>query len=149
MTVNTTSPRVQHVTNGVQDTLQSSFRVFGGATDLGFDLTQHVEMFAPGMSFIQQTYAITNNESSSVSFQMVRAFDGDLLWSGDFADDEVLYVLSCGPDEPILPDVALFYGEFPVVILFLHLHPVVWAEKFMYRRAHVPYRYRVVKITLN
>lgn len=75
--------------NGVMDTLQSSFRVFGGATDLGFNLTQHVEMFAPGMSFIQQTYAITNNESSSVSFQMVRAFDGDLFWSGDFADDEV------------------------------------------------------------
>ncbi len=75
--------------NGVADTLNSAFNVFGGSTNLGFDLTQRVSSFDAGVSFMQQDYTITNNGNGSVAFQLVRPFDADMLWSGDFGDDEV------------------------------------------------------------
>ncbi len=74
--------------NGIFDTLMSSFHVEGGSTDMDFGLTQHVASADPGVAFLQQTYAITNN-GPTVSFDLVRAFDADLFWSGDFIDDEV------------------------------------------------------------
>lgn len=74
--------------DGIQDTLTSGFNVAGGATNLDFQLTQHVATFASGISFMQQDYVITNN-GGATSLELVRAFDADMLWSGDFADDEV------------------------------------------------------------
>ena len=75
--------------NGVIDTATSAFRVFGGATDLAFDLTQRVDTFAAGVAFLRQDYAVTNNAATPISFWMVRAFDGDLLWDGGYDNDEV------------------------------------------------------------
>ncbi len=86
-----TSPLVASDTNGnsVNDTLHSSFRVFGPDTDLAFNLLQHVEVFDSGVSFLQQDYLITNNGADSVALDLVRVYDGDFSWAGDFADDEV------------------------------------------------------------
>lgn len=77
--------------DGVNDTVTSAFRVFGGTTDLAFDLTQRVSPFAAGVSFVQQDYTVTNTANEPISFSMVRAFDGDLLWDGGggWEDDEV------------------------------------------------------------
>ncbi|MHC4416121.1 MAG: PEP-CTERM sorting domain-containing protein [Planctomycetota bacterium] len=85
------SPLVASDTNGdgVSDTLDSSFRVIGASTDLRFDLTQRVRTFGPGVSFVQQDYTITNVSNAAIDFAMVRAFDGDLLWSAGFENDEV------------------------------------------------------------
>lgn len=86
-----TSPNMASDSNGdgVADTLQSAFTVTGGAINLGFRLEQRVEAYAPGVSFLRQTYTITNNATAPLSFSMVRNMDADLLWSGDFADDNV------------------------------------------------------------
>lgn len=75
----------------VDDTLTSSFDVTGGLTDLSFDLMQRVMNAAGPMdsAVLTQTYTITNNSPDPISFILVRVFDGDLLWSGDIADDEV------------------------------------------------------------
>ena len=87
------SPLVASDTNkdGVPDTLDSSFRVSDkqATTDLVFDLRQAVRTFASGVSFLRQDYTITNVSSNPITFNMVRAFDGDLIWSGDFENDEV------------------------------------------------------------
>lgn len=74
--------------NGVLDTLTSTFNVFGGSTNLDFNLTQHIATAGEGVAFLQQDYVITNN-GSGITFDLVRAVDADLVWSGDFADDEV------------------------------------------------------------
>ena len=75
--------------NGVNDTLQSSFKVFGGNTDLGFDLHQQVGSADPGVAFLRQDYTITNLSNSAINFNMVRTYDGDLVWNGGFENDEV------------------------------------------------------------
>ena len=75
--------------NGVNDTLQSSFNVSGGGTNLGFDLHQQVGSAGPGVAFLQQDYTITNLSNSPIMFNMVRAYDGDLVWNGGFENDEV------------------------------------------------------------
>ncbi len=75
--------------DGVPDTMFSSFDVQGGATDLSFDLEQAVSAISPGVAGMRQDYTITNNSTSAIDFDMVRVFDGDLLWDGDFTNDEV------------------------------------------------------------
>lgn len=86
-----TAPNSASDTNadGVNDTLTSGFRLFGGTTDLAFSLTQRVQTAGPGVSFLSQEYVVTNNGNANISFEMVRALDADLLWSGDFGDDQV------------------------------------------------------------
>ena len=88
-----TSPGVPSDTSGdgVNDTLNSSFSVSGGATSLSFDLTQSVSADTPGVAILDQTYVITNDANGTASFSLVRAFDADLVWGGGttFADDEV------------------------------------------------------------
>jgi hypothetical protein len=88
-----TSPNVASDSNGdgINDTLQSGFRVFSPTpgTDLGFQLRQRVQNVSPSVSFMQQDYTVTNNGTGSITINMVRVFDGDLLWSGDFETDSV------------------------------------------------------------
>lgn len=76
-------------TNGVDDTLTSSFHVTGTDTDLRFDLTQSVEDAPPGGSLLRQVYTITNQSALPITFTLLRLFDADMMWSGGFSDDEV------------------------------------------------------------
>jgi hypothetical protein len=75
--------------DGVDDTLNSSFRVDGASTALAFDLEQSVSGAGAGVAVLRQEYTVTNEDSSAVTFVLVRSYDGDFLWSLDFADDEV------------------------------------------------------------
>jgi uncharacterized protein (TIGR03382 family) len=75
--------------NGVNDTATSAFDVTGAGVNLSFGLKQHVNTAGGAVSFLKQDYSITNNGPEPIAFSLVRSFDGDLLWSGDFADDEV------------------------------------------------------------
>ncbi len=76
--------------DGVNDRLTSSFQVVGAVTLLDFDLIQYVSTFViPGVSFLHQRYTVTNNGPVAITFNMVRAYDGDLVWAGDFSNDEV------------------------------------------------------------
>ena len=75
--------------DGVNDTLTSSFGVQGGGTALLFDLTQSVAALGGSVATMTQEYTVTNMGSSMVSFDLVRAYDGDMVWSGDFSNDEV------------------------------------------------------------
>lgn len=78
-------------TDGVDDTAMSSFTVIGGTTNLSIDLTQTVGLVGAGVAYVEQIYQITNNGSASVTFNMPRNVDADLLFDGgaDFANDEV------------------------------------------------------------
>ena len=90
-----TAPNVASDSNGdgINDTLQSSFRVFAPptspGTDLGFALRQRVASGPTGVAFIQQTYTVTNNGTAPITIQMVRSFDGDLIWDNNFETDSV------------------------------------------------------------
>ena len=75
--------------NGVNDTLTSSFRVDGASTALAFDLLQSVSAAGAGAAVLHQEYTVTNEDSVAITFVLVRAYDGDLLWSGSFEDDVV------------------------------------------------------------
>ena len=77
--------------DGINDTANSAFRVFapGGGTDLGFALRQRITAVSSSVAFMQQNYTITNNGTQPISLVMVRSFDGDLLWTGDFSTDSV------------------------------------------------------------
>ena len=75
--------------DGIDDTVTSSFQLIGGSTDLTFDLTQHVEKVDTTIALLTQEYVITNNTAVPIDFTLVRAFDGDLVWSGDFTNDTV------------------------------------------------------------
>lgn len=77
--------------DGINDTANSAFRVFApaGGTDLGFQLRQQVTNVSPSVSFMQQDYTVTNNSTAAITIKMVRAFDGDLLWDGNFESDSV------------------------------------------------------------
>ena len=63
----------------------SSFRVFdpaGGGFDVGFDLEQSItQVGTSDISFLSQTYTMTNNSTEAASFQLVRAVDADLLFA--------------------------------------------------------------------
>jgi len=41
------------------------------------------------VAVLTQEYTITNNGASPIDFEFLRAFDGGLLWSGDFTNDNV------------------------------------------------------------
>jgi hypothetical protein len=86
-----TAPIVASDTDGdaVNDVLTSSFRVFGGTTDLGFDLTQQVTMLSSDTAKLCQIYEISNDTGTPIDFTLVRVFDGDLTWEGNFTDDSV------------------------------------------------------------
>jgi hypothetical protein len=88
-----TAPNVASDSNGdgINDTLNSSFRVFSPApgTDLGFQLNQRVASGPGAVSFMQQNYTVTNNGTAPITIGMVRAFDGDLLWDNNFETDSV------------------------------------------------------------
>ncbi|MCB9840531.1 MAG: hypothetical protein H6809_02625 [Phycisphaeraceae bacterium] len=78
--------------DGVDDTAMSTFDAFSPNVNLRFQLTQHVENVAAGVSVLTQTYVITNQGAAAVEFTMVRNVDADLPWTGGanfFADDEV------------------------------------------------------------
>jgi hypothetical protein len=86
--------------DGVNDTATSSFDLVNGVsgsglTNLSVDVIQRVSVDRPGVSaFLQQDYTFTNNAANSITLNLVRAFDGDLLWTdnlgtGGFCDDEV------------------------------------------------------------
>ena len=100
--------------DGVDDTLTSSFRVFReGSVELAFDLTQTVSSDGAGVAIIEQVYIITNNGTGAISFTLVRAYDGDLVWEGDFGDDEAGTTTNSGggdrhvfQQEPTAPGVT-------------------------------------------
>jgi hypothetical protein len=76
-------------TDGVDDTLTSAFTVEGTGTSLMFDLVQHVRNPNTETAQLVQMYTITNMAADPIAFDLVRSYDGDLLWAGDFSDDEV------------------------------------------------------------
>jgi MYXO-CTERM domain-containing protein len=77
--------------DGIDDMATSSFAVTGGPTNLRFELSQRVVSAGGGVSYMQQDYTVTNNGSEPIDMNLVRVFDGDLLWDpdGDFGNDEV------------------------------------------------------------
>ncbi len=80
--------------NGTDDTGVSAFQVSGGGVGaaLSFDLVQTVESLGLGPiqgALLTQEYTITNLDNDPIDFTLVRAFDGDLLWNGDFSNDNV------------------------------------------------------------
>jgi len=80
--------------NGIDDTADSAFEVSGGGIGLAltFDLHQHVEQVTSGpaqVSVLTQEYTISNLGNDPIDFLLVRSFDGDLLWDGDFSNDNV------------------------------------------------------------
>ncbi|MCH8274845.1 MAG: PEP-CTERM sorting domain-containing protein [Armatimonadetes bacterium] len=72
-------------------TVTSVFRVnnAAGASMLGFNLTQVASAGGPGVGILDQTYEIFNISGSPLAFQMNRVLDADLMWDGDFANDQV------------------------------------------------------------
>lgn len=75
--------------DGINDTLNSAFRVFGGGTDLSFALLQRVQTFAAGVSFMRQVYTLTNTGAAQTNVTLLRSFDGDLVWDANFETDSV------------------------------------------------------------
>jgi hypothetical protein len=79
-------------TNGdaVDDTLTSSFRVFGGSTALQVDVEQEVDS-VPGNSIalLTQRYTILNVSAFPATFSLLRIGDFDMLWNGTSFDDSV------------------------------------------------------------
>jgi|GEM_PF-6271485 len=75
--------------DGVADATASSFSMTGGGTDLTIDLSQAVRSLGGGSAEITQVYAITNHEASTIEIELVRNFDGDLMFDDDFGNDEV------------------------------------------------------------
>lgn len=75
--------------NGVDDTVTSAFRVFGGSTDLHFDVVQQVRSVGMFGARLSQEYTIRNDGASSISFLLVRHYDPDLTWQNGITDDEV------------------------------------------------------------
>ncbi len=79
--------------DGTNDKLVSAFDVTGTGFDLSVALTQTVEQAAglgpPTVAVMTQEYVITNNSASPANLELVRVFDGDLIWTGDFTNDWV------------------------------------------------------------
>lgn len=75
--------------DGINDTLTSAFNISGGGTNLDFTLLQRVRAKPGSVSYIRQRYTMTNSGVDTISGTLVRNFDGDLLWTGDFTNDEV------------------------------------------------------------
>ena len=90
--------------NGTDDTGVSAFQISGGGfgVALTFDLVQHVQSVGLGPvqgAVLTQEYTITNLANSPIDFTLVRAYDGDLLWDGDFSNDNVGTGTNGSPDE--------------------------------------------------
>ena len=90
--------------NGTDDTGVSAFQISGGGIGLAltFDLVQHVQSVGLGPvqgALLTQEYTITNLANGPIDFTLVRAFDGDLIWNGDFTDDNVGTGTNGSPDE--------------------------------------------------
>jgi hypothetical protein len=79
--------------DGISDTAESAFDVTGSGVDLSFELTQFVSQpYDGGPAYLRQDYTVTNQSATSLTFKLVRAYDGDLLWGGGaptFSDDWV------------------------------------------------------------
>jgi len=75
--------------DGIADATASSFSMTGGGTELTIDLSQAVRSLGGGSAEITQVYAITNHEPDPITIELVRNFDGDLLFDGGFGSDEV------------------------------------------------------------
>lgn len=102
LTLAVTSPSVGSDTNGdtVDDTLMSSFTATGTDTALSVDLTQSVTELVAGVSaVVQQDYTITNDAAMSADLVLARVYDGDLLWDGDFSNDQVGTGTNAGPGD--------------------------------------------------
>jgi len=79
--------------DGVTDALISAFRVWGPGVDVTFDLEQSVERIVAGdgdvAAALTQAYTITNNLPAPIDFDLLRVYDGDLVWAGSEGDDSV------------------------------------------------------------
>jgi hypothetical protein len=76
--------------DGVDDRVISSFSVWGTGTNLSFNLTQDVdEVIAGEVSSITQRYSITNVSGTAIDFELVRSFDGRMIWVSDHENDSV------------------------------------------------------------
>jgi hypothetical protein len=79
--------------DGVTDALISVFRLWGPGVDLTFDLDQSVERIASRngavAAALTQAYTITNNLPTLIDFDLLRVYDGDLMWWGGYGDDSV------------------------------------------------------------
>lgn len=89
-----TSENVAFDTNGdgADDMATSAFRVFSpaGTTNLDFQLVQRIRTAGPGVAVFEQQYMVTNLSAAPISFALVRAVDGDLIYTEtNFANDEV------------------------------------------------------------
>lgn len=127
------NPPIDTNGDGVDDTATSAFEVFGGETDLSFELEQHLFSTAlpdgTPVGVLTQTYIITNNADSEVDLELLRAVDYDILWAtDDFTDDSVgtatngspspagVYVFQKDPDHPATaitmssPQATAYYG---------------------------------------
>ncbi len=75
-----------------QSTAQSSFRVAdakGFTTYLNVQLTQNIGPAVNGVTYLRQTYVISNVSSFTFSGVFVIHWDHDIMWSGSFTDDVV------------------------------------------------------------
>jgi hypothetical protein len=93
-----TCPNVASDTNGdtVNDRATSAFTVtnIAGTTNLSFFLDQTVRATTAGsVAAVEQNYTIRNNALTPISFVLLRAVDGDLIYTAasaaGFATDEV------------------------------------------------------------
>jgi hypothetical protein len=79
--------------DGVTDALVSAVRVWGPGVDLTFDLDQRVDGIVAGdgnvAAVLTQAYTITNNLPALIDFDLLRVYDGDLVWAGGVSDDSV------------------------------------------------------------
>lgn len=113
--------------DGVNDLANSEFRVFGGATDLRFQLQQRVVNVSSGVSYLQQDYTVTNQSTAgAIAFTMVRAADLDLVFDNNFETESVgttangaglgPYVFEQEPNQPgqsmtlSIPTGGSYYG---------------------------------------
>lgn len=80
--------------DGVNDTATSTFRVRAPDADLisvHFSLAQQVYSAGNNVAVFTQTYEITNETANTISFELLRQVDADLVWddAADFGDDNV------------------------------------------------------------
>jgi hypothetical protein len=77
-------------TDGVTDRMTSQFELTGPGLDLTFDLEQSVDNPEAAIATLTQTYTITNNLATPITFDMNRQFDGDFGWlpGGSSATDD-------------------------------------------------------------
>jgi hypothetical protein len=87
--------------DGVNDTVTSEFLLSGGV-DLECTLTQRVEPAGGSVALFTQEYTIRNNSGFPLSIDLVRVFDGNLVWSDAFENDEVGTAVNGSTFEPFV-----------------------------------------------